>query len=286
MTRHPIPMDRHVRALRDLGFTILPAQLEPESVAALGALADRALEAVRAVIASGRRVPFQPETDHYEAASALYCWGAAALGLLEHPQVHALAGSLLSDYLLNDLTVFSVPPSGDPAMPVQTTSWHRDCPIDPGGGLPGHLWFFFALDDFTPENGATWVVPGSHRGDPPGAVNVAPPWRPLDRELYRDRRQLILQAGDLAVIDARILHSSDRNDTDRPRRLINLGLVHAGLRDRVRANHWRIAGPKITGRASPLVRRLLGDRWPDRPHVGPPPVLPPNWPTAEDRRVR
>ena len=30
--------------------------------------------------------------------------------------------------------------------------------------MPAHLWFFLCLDDTTPENGATWIVPGSHRG--------------------------------------------------------------------------------------------------------------------------
>jgi ectoine hydroxylase-related dioxygenase (phytanoyl-CoA dioxygenase family) len=148
------------------------------------------------------------------------------------------------------------------------------------------LWFFFALDDCTAENGATWVVPRSHRSRTPETIDFGRAWRPLERELFADARRLVMRAGDLAVIDARTLHSSDRNDTDRPRRLINLGMVHSAFRNRVRANHWRVAGPVLTSRASPLVRRILGERWPDWPHAGPMPVLPPGWKTGFEAAPR
>jgi ectoine hydroxylase-related dioxygenase (phytanoyl-CoA dioxygenase family) len=249
--------------------------LDEHACAALGDIADRALGAVRAAIASGRRVAFQPETSDYEAASVLYCWGEAALELLEHPVVHALGAEVLGDYLLNDLTVFSVPPSGGASREIHTTSWHRDCSLETNG-LPGHVWFLFAIDRLTRENGATWVVPESHLADPALEAPLGEPWRALNRERFARRRQLELQRGDLAALDARVIHSSDRNDTCHPRRLINLGLVHAGHRGRVRANHWQIAGPRLA-RMSPRVRRMLGEAWPDRPPSGPPPVLPPGW---------
>lgn len=260
--------------LRSEGYTRFGEQLANQTVEALRVSADQALCAVRTAVASGRRVPFQPATTDYEAASSLYCWGTAALELLEHPTVHAIAAELLGDYLLNDLTVFSVPPAGDRQRAVRTTAWHRDCPLEPENALPGHLWFLFPLDDFTNDNGATWVVPATHRCDP---VALGAAWTELDRERFPERRRLLLPAGDLAVLDARVIHSSDRNDTDRPRRLLNLGLVHAGLRARVRTNHIRIAGDRILGSASPRLRRLLGDRWPERPSTGLDPVLPAGW---------
>jgi len=274
----PFLLERCVE-LRERGYTSLPSQLSTPEVHALGEIADRALAAVRVAVAAGRPVPFSSGIDEYQAASSLYCWGEAALALLDHPTVHAVGTELLGDYLLNDLTVFSIPPAVGRER-VRTTSWHRDCPLVLDNDLPGHLWFLFPLDELRADNGATWVVPHSHRHD---SGPLRAPWVELDRERFPERERLLLRAGDLAVLDARTVHSSDRNDSDRPRRLLNLGLVHPELRARVRVNHVRIAGADILERVPSRVRRLLGDRWPDRPSTGPGPVLPMNGPVGHER---
>ena len=274
-----VDLERHAYALEVSGYTTIPAQLSVAVLDDLRRTAELALAAVRAAIACGVRVPFQPGTPHYEAASALYCWGPSALALLAHPTVVGLADLLLREYRLNDLTVFSALSAPGGNEPLATTSWHRDCPGPSDTGRSGHLWFLFCLDDLTADNGATWVVPGSHRIGSAFEPPLEEPWRPLDLDGFPSRRQLTATAGDLHVIDARVIHSSGRNGTSRPRRLLNLGLVHGSAWVRIRTNHWAVAGPAIQATASSTLRTLLGADLPPRDLGCPTSVLPDGWQT-------
>jgi ectoine hydroxylase-related dioxygenase (phytanoyl-CoA dioxygenase family) len=72
------------------------------------------------------------------------------------------------------------------------------------------------LDDFTPDNGATRVVPGSHRtGKTPGD-EMADPSAPHPNEVV-----LLGQAGDVVVFNAHTWHGGTLNRTDKPRRAMH-----------------------------------------------------------------
>jgi ectoine hydroxylase-related dioxygenase (phytanoyl-CoA dioxygenase family) len=256
MIANGVDLQPHLYALEASGHTLIPSQVDADGIAELRLVAERALVGVRAAIERGERVPLQPGTQHYEAANCLYRFGGAASALLEHAAVGALADAILGEYRLNDLTVFSALPARSRVDSVETTSWHRDCPL--AREAPGHLWFFFLLDDFTTENGATWIVPGSHRAPLLQEPELEGPWVALDLARFPSARQVLGCAGDLIVIDARALHTSGVNRTMQPRRMINLGLVHESHRARVRTDHWTAAGPEIRTHAGERLRRLLG----------------------------
>lgn len=68
------------------------------------------------------------------------------------------------------------------------------------------------LDDFTPDNGATRMVPGSHRwGTRPQEV-LADPMAP-----HRDERLVLGTAGSIAVMNAHLWHGGTANRTAAPR---------------------------------------------------------------------
>ncbi|HZO89166.1 MAG TPA: phytanoyl-CoA dioxygenase family protein [Chthonomonadaceae bacterium] len=72
------------------------------------------------------------------------------------------------------------------------------------------------LDDFTPENGATRVVPGSHcSGKLPGD-EMADPSLPHPNEVL-----LLGKAGDVVVFNAHCWHGGTLNRTDKPRRAMH-----------------------------------------------------------------
>src|SRR5262245_34087998 len=75
------------------------------------------------------------------------------------------------------------------------------------------------LDDFTPENGATRVVPGSHRITRPLAKDLA---QPLAR--HRDEKVIVGSAGSVLIFNGYLWHSGRRNDSKGPRRAIQMGL--------------------------------------------------------------
>ncbi len=75
------------------------------------------------------------------------------------------------------------------------------------------LWL---LDDFTPDNGATRVVPGTHLG-------TALPGDEMTDPSAAHPKEIILQAhvGDVVVVNSHLWHGGTRNQTDKPRRVMH-----------------------------------------------------------------
>ena len=101
--------------------------------------------------------------------------------------------------------------------------WHADFPYNqrnlahipaPYPDLPMHLTTFWMLTDFTPENGATYVVPGSHRQrDHPRPDGPHGDWMaPRD-----DEARLLGKAGSVAIVDSRLWHAVSPNTTEQDR---------------------------------------------------------------------
>jgi ectoine hydroxylase-related dioxygenase (phytanoyl-CoA dioxygenase family) len=89
---------------------------------------------------------------------------------------------------------------------------HRDLSAQRPGDTVSALAFF---DDFGPDNGATRLVPGSHR--------PAPDALPFDVNDEARSVQLTGSAGDIFVFDADLLHAGTLNPTGAHRRSILIG---------------------------------------------------------------
>ncbi|TXH64918.1 MAG: phytanoyl-CoA dioxygenase [Lysobacteraceae bacterium] len=89
---------------------------------------------------------------------------------------------------------------------------HRDLSAQRPGDTVNALAFF---DNFGPENGATRIVPCSHR--------PAPDAPPLDLNDEARCVQLSGAAGDILVFDADLLHAGSLNPTGMRRRAILIG---------------------------------------------------------------
>lgn len=76
------------------------------------------------------------------------------------------------------------------------------------------LWL---LDDFTPRNGATRLIPGSHRG-----TYVLP--KAMRQPLARHPNEIIITAlaGSVLVFNGHLWHSGTRNETALARRVLQL----------------------------------------------------------------
>lgn len=103
------------------------------------------------------------------------------------------------------------------ALPGQgLQALHADwgAPVPPGEyQVCNSIWL---LDDFTAENGATRVVPGSHRSGQHPAQALADPSAP-----HPDQVQLLAKAGSVVVFNSHVWHGGTRNDSDRPRRAVH-----------------------------------------------------------------
>jgi ectoine hydroxylase-related dioxygenase (phytanoyl-CoA dioxygenase family) len=127
-----------------------------------------------------------------------------------HPRVLAAMKHVLGEFKLSSLNSrAALPGEGHQAL-------HADFghPVEPGAyEVCNSIWL---LDDFTPENGATRVVPGSHRrGTMPGDEMADP------ADEHPDQIQLTGKAGTVVVFNSHLWHGGTKNLTDKPRRAMH-----------------------------------------------------------------
>jgi ectoine hydroxylase-related dioxygenase (phytanoyl-CoA dioxygenase family) len=126
-------------------------------------------------------------------------------------------------------------------------------PDDRGPWVANTMWL---LDDFTIENGATRVVPGSHRAGRLPADALADPGAP-----HPDERLVTGRAGDVLVMNAHLWHGGTANRTARPRRALHGFFVR---RDRPQQQlQSALLDPALQARLSPRLRWLLALDDPD-----------------------
>jgi ectoine hydroxylase-related dioxygenase (phytanoyl-CoA dioxygenase family) len=91
-------------------------------------------------------------------------------------------------------------------------AWHRDLPYQHFvSSRPLAINALFCLDPFTIENGATKVLPASHRQEA----------FPSDRFVEAEAITISAPAGAFIILDCMVFHSGGVNMTDRPRRAVN-----------------------------------------------------------------
>jgi ectoine hydroxylase-related dioxygenase (phytanoyl-CoA dioxygenase family) len=114
-----------------------------------------------------------------------------------------------------------------------------------------------ALDDFTAQNGATEVIPGSHLW---GEAELAA-WREDPAGLQARLEPMVVPAGAAFVLTGTLLHRGGANRTDAPR----LGFTNQYCEPWARTQeNFFLAIPKAQAAAmSPRLQQLLGyDIWP------------------------
>ena len=107
------------------------------------------------------------------------------------------------------------------------------------------------LDPFTRENGATRLVPGTHRSTALPKEVLADVLAPHPDEIY-----VIGQPGDVFIFNGHCWHAGGANHTDRARRAI---LAHYARADQPqRLNHKASISAAVQAALSPLEREVLG----------------------------
>ena len=166
--------------------------------------------------------------------------------LMEDPfLLPLLAAMLKEDFILSDISATSIGPHTSGGY------WHVDAPLtmlpEPLPDIVLAVQTAWMLDDFTPENGATRVVPGSHR------TLKKPAWgyESMDGEIA-----LTAPAGSLALWLSHTWHRVGANVTDHPRRAIIGYFSQAWVKPF--SDYTRSVPPDVIQRFSPRARYLLG----------------------------
>jgi ectoine hydroxylase-related dioxygenase (phytanoyl-CoA dioxygenase family) len=169
------------------------------------------------------------------------------LRFLELPEVLSVVDATVAPtailHLQNGFILPSFASSDGPR--VFQNSYHQDFPRVLNG-YAASINVLFAIDEFTRENGATWVVPGTqHTSEPPSADRVAASAVPVE-----------CSAGSMIVFDSTLWHAAGRNTSGADRLAINHQFTRSWIKQQI--DYVRALGDEVVETQRPRTQQLLG----------------------------
>ena len=215
-------------ALEEDGYLVLTHMLDPEWLDALRHAYERLMNEKYGKWQPEMTVNRESDFWNNEAGTRrladLVSEGAVFDGIYTHPRLLAAVAHILgSEFRLHSLNARdALPGQGHQGLHVDGAPLQAAEPFY----LVNSAWL---LDDFTVENGATRVVPGSHRI--PGALSEHV--RDLSAP-HPQQRIVTAPAGSVFVCNAHVWHSGTRNQTRSPRRVIHCAYSKPACESRCR----------------------------------------------------
>jgi len=166
--------------------------------------------------------------------------------LLENAAVLAVVDAMVSATAILHLQNGFVLPSS-PASEQKTVfqnSYHRDFPRVLNGFVAS-VNVLFAIDPFTKESGATWVVPNSHQRDAPLSPGDMESSLPVE-----------CPAGSMIVFDSTLWHAAGPNTSGRDRLAINHQFTRSWIKPQI--DYVRALGDAVVEAQRPRTQQLLG----------------------------
>ena len=256
------------RRLKTEGFCHVPGVLDPAALRATRAAAEAALAAVGADHRAQWRSQgsLVPVADHPSFAP-----------LVAHPGFQTMFGQLgFRGTRFSSGYVISKPPGG-PALFWHQDWWGWQHPISREDRI-AQVALFLYMTDTTRENGCLRLIPGSHRS-PHSLHDLVDAHGPTLAEVrnpgdaafasHPDEVDVPVTAGDVVVVDARLIHGAHPNRSGRERTNITLWWHpdYEALPASLRARIWQIYRREGADTDMPLDRALRPDTWPE-PHRG------------------
>ena len=230
-------MDNALKEIEDIGYTILEDAIEPDLVDALNDELLR-LEDHLGIV---------PATNAFEGTKTVRIYNLLALGpdfarIPLHPAVLPLVESVLDPGLLvSSLSSIAIDP-GETAQPIHADDQVIPLPKPHPPTVCNTMW---ALTDFTEANGATRVIPGSHKAD-----------RSPDFGTHYDSVPAEMAKGSVLVWHGSLWHGGGSNDTSERRMGIAMNYCAGYIRQQ---ENQQLGIPLATARQfSPRLQELCG----------------------------
>lgn len=224
-----------IRALRDVGFVVIPGPVAPDKLAQLAAAYDSAVAS-----ASGDDLGVGSTTTRVHD---FVNRGSEFDDLYVHqPVLEACCRIIAQPFKLSTMLARTV----RPRAPAQAL--HADFERDIDGWTM--VGFIFMVDEFRSDNGATRFILGSHN------------WSTVPDKLMKDpladyENQIVVcgPAGSVIVYNGAVWHGHTANLSDEPRRSIQGAYIRREARSGV--NLPARMRPNTLARISPLARYVL-----------------------------
>ena len=240
-TTSPLPeLAEHLRRVAEDGYTVLPNAIEPQLVDEIG----------EALLRLERDLGSVPADNLFEGVHTTRVYNLLVHGPtfqkipVHHNVLPVVEGVLDPGLLISSLSSIAIGP-GEQAQPI-----HADDQLIPLARphnpiICNTMW---AITDFTEENGATRVIPGSHLRDEP----------PNPLELY-DSIPAEMAKGSVLVWVGSLWHGGGANNTDQRRVGIAMNYCAGYIRQQ---ENQQLGVPPLAGQDLPPsptgIDRLLG----------------------------
>jgi ectoine hydroxylase-related dioxygenase (phytanoyl-CoA dioxygenase family) len=128
---------------------------------------------------------------------------------------------------------------------VFQNTFHRDFPRYLNGYVAS-VNVFFAIDDFREDNGATWVIPGSHQQ----------PAMPDEAYCSAHAQPATCPAGSMLLFDSTLWHAAGENTSGADRLAINHQFTRSYIKQQI--DYVRAMGEAAVRRLPERTQQLLG----------------------------
>lgn len=199
-------LDAAAETLRLLGYAVVDSGMSDRD---LDELRDR-FASLDAAENAGPRGDLRRRAGETDILRCPLARDAAFLALAANATILELCNRLIGPSFVLNQQNGVVNPAG--ADRHSQSRYHRDLPYQHFVSTrPLAINALFCLDPFTEENGATWVIPASHKEEA----------FPSEAVLRTQRRQVVAPAGSFLVLDCMIWHAGGVNRTTADRRAVN-----------------------------------------------------------------
>lgn len=199
-------------AIKKDGYLIREGVLSPEYVRDAKAALSSAIEA---------EVAYHGGREFSDYGMVLLCalYGQVFIDLFENEAfLEPFEAVMGTGCIVYAYTSSSMPPTG--------ANYSHRVHVDSPRLIPGYVTNMGAtilLDDFTPENGATWFLPGSHEREE----------APSEEEFFADAKRVVAPAGSVFFFNARLWHSGGGNETDNWRHALTVNMCRPYMKQRL-----------------------------------------------------
>lgn len=153
------------------------------------------------------------------------------LGLYTHPKILAAVHHVLHcSFRVTQIA------GRDPLPGYGQQGLHADWPAREKGEPFRIVTTIWLLDDFTADNGATRLVPGTHLLSTPPPKSFAAP-----ANRHPDQKVVVARAGSVLVFNGHLWHSGTANKSSSPRRVLQCLFVG---RDEFRYSRVKVENPE------------------------------------------
>lgn len=233
-----LSMDDYIAQMSDVGWVVIPAAVDGDLVGRMLEDIEKSWKTCRAIMERNGVANDAELTVHH-----LIGQQQSFLDFIDdiEPLIPYLEHYFQGKFILNSF--------GGAINTKGRTSYaqriHRDIRSF-SGDMPLLLNTLVMLDEFTPENGATWMMSGSHKAAE----------KPSEETFRSNAKQAIGPAGSILIFNSNVWHAGGNNQTDRPRRSVTPMFCKPFIKQQF--DYPRAVGYERANELKPHVRQVLG----------------------------